>query len=126
MKKKGAIIFYSILVLIIVSLIIKNVYEANSLERNAVFVIGRIDEVKGAYQGRRVFYSYRYKGILFRNDYVTDQIHLKDKGRRFFFKVDSLHPGMTSIQYKVVVPDTLLESPYNGWDTLPLIWYQIK
>lgn len=119
MKKRGKIVFYSILILIIIGLIIKNVYEANRLNRNSVYVIGKIENVKGASRGRGVYISYQYKGNIFKNYFVTDQIHMKDKGRRFFFKVDTTHPQKFSIQYKAIVPDTLLESPYNGWDSLP-------
>lgn len=122
MKKNSKIVLYSLIGLIIISLIIKNIYEANSIEKNGVYVIGRIDDVKGAYQGRRVYYSYKYQGIIYKNDFVTDQIHMSDKGRRYFLKVDSTCPQKTSIEYKVPIPDTLQESPYNGWDTLPVTW----
>lgn len=126
MSKRGKSVFYSVLILIIVGLIIKNIYEANRLNKNGVYVIGKIENVKGASRGRGVNIVYMYKGSLFRNYFVTDQIHMSDKGRRFFLEIDTIKPQKFSIQYNVPVPDSLLESPYNGWDTLPVALYQVR
>lgn len=122
MKNKKTIIVVVLLVFFI-GVTFKNYYERQAIKRQGVYVIGTVEEVRGAYKGVRAFVTYKYRGEKMKSNLVTSQIYMNDKGKRFFLIIDPKHPNKYRIEFKVKVPDSLLESPYEGWDSLPVMKY---
>ena len=120
MKSKKTIIVV-VLILLLIGLAFKNYYDRQAIKRNGVYVIGAVEEVRGAYKGVKAFVIYKYRGEIIKSNFVTTQIYMNEKGKRFFFKINPKHPNKFKIEYKVKVPDSLLESPYVGWDSLPVM-----
>lgn len=122
MKHRQKTIILSLVAIFILALVVKNAYESKSLNKNGVYVLGKIDKIDGAYQGVKMYVSYTYKGKVFKNNYVAGNF---DKNammvkKAYFFKIDASKPNKFHIEYNIPVPDSLINSPYEGWDSLPI------
>ncbi len=116
-------IIYGIIVVVLIGLVIKTCRDTANITKNGVYLIGRIDDVRGAYKGRHAYVSYKYQDRIFKNDLVTTEIYMNDKGKRYFFLIDTMKPHKFRIQFNILVPDTIREVPYNGWGSLPVQSY---
>lgn len=122
MKQKQKVIIICIVIIGTVALLIKNVFESKRLENKGVYVLGKIDKIDGASQGVKIFISYDFNGKVYKNDYVESDFENKhaEVNKRYFVKVDPANPEKFHIEYLISVPDTLLKSPHNGWESLPI------
>lgn len=91
------------------------------LNEKGVFVIGTLKKIEGAKASLRGFIKFQYKNVEYNSDFLSKTISHKDTCRRFFVKIIPSCPTCYFIvDENTPVPDSLKESPINGWDSLPV------
>lgn len=117
-KYRNIIIVILLLVTVLI-LFFKSYFDEKSLKSKGIYVIGRIDKVEGVRRGMRIFFSYKYDGVVYNGDYVSYSINKSSIGKKYFFKINPSNPnGYLKIEEHIDVPDSLI-SPPRGWDEIP-------
>ena len=96
-----------------------NIYRSKSLNKHGIYVIGRIDRLEGAKGGLRVFVSYTYRGERRHEDFISTRVRPGDTANRYFIKIDTQRLHNIDLDYSNIVPDSIKEAPYNGWESMP-------
>ncbi len=111
--------------IIILISIFWDVYTKRQLNEKGIFVIGTITRIEGAKASLRGFINFQYQSVEYNSDFLSKTISHKDTGRRFFVKIIPSCPTCyLTVDENTPVPDSLQESPYNGWDSLPVKYLQ--
>ena len=120
MSRRVKNILITVVVVFVLYMIIKNISDARQLNEGGVYVIGKIDKILPASGGLRIYVSYMFKGELIKSDYINaNSQNNKPSVGYYFLKIDPTNPKHFNIIYDRVVHDSLIVSPYNGWDSLP-------
>lgn len=84
-------------------------------------MIGTIEKVEGARASLRGFVQFKFRGKVFLSDFLSNDISHNDSGKRFFIKIIPSCPKCyLSFDSSLVVPDSIKEAPYSGWEVLPI------
>lgn len=120
MKIKAKSIIIGIIIAGVLFMIVKNILDAKRLDEKGVYVIGHIDDIRGASGGVRIYVSYSFNGERIEGDYIDANSHnTKPTIKKYFMKIDPIKPSHFDILYNVLVPDSLI-SPAEGWKELPV------
>lgn len=121
MRKKNIKVAVFIAAFIFLASVSWDLYTRNRLDEKGVFVIGTVKKIEGARASLRGFVEFKYKDERFRSDFLSKTISYKDTARRFFVKIIPSCPTCYLIVDETTpVPDSIYESPYSGWDSLPV------
>ncbi|WP_332736546.1 hypothetical protein [Flavihumibacter sp.] len=121
MKKNLNTIVVIAVIIGVVGLIIKNITDSNRINDKGVYVIGNIEKIGPGSGGQRVYVSYKFRGEIYNIDYLNPNWQdNKAIVGKYFFKIDPTNPKSIDIVFDKFVPDSLNESPSEGWDSIPI------
>jgi hypothetical protein len=70
--------------------------------------------------GKKYSYNYRVQNKVYEaTDSREDRMN-NTEGARFLVEYDSLNPEVSDGHFAAAVPDSILDSPPNGWKTPPV------
>lgn len=95
------------------------VYRSNTVEKEGVYTIATIYNIKKTRGGRGFDYMYIYKGRKYQAHGVAPYVYTKDEGVRFFIQILPNDPERRWF-HDIRVPDSITEAPHEGWKELPI------
>jgi hypothetical protein len=67
--------------------------------------------------GKSYGYRYRVKGKAYEATDISEEGMVTETGTRFLVEYDSLNPEVSTGHFNVSIPDSIIASPFSGWNT---------
>lgn len=124
MNKEKIVYIISIIVIIgFIVLAIMAQHEKSEIKRHERFTIGiTISIIPTARSGPKVYYKYYVNNKIFNGDthFSRGEILIVPDGR-YFVRFSSNSPEYSEMLINEPVPGNIVESPIEGWETLPIM-----
>ncbi len=118
-KRKLNIIGIIVFLLIIITLIVKNVLDKKSLDETSKFTIGVVKSIEpNTRSGYRIYFYYYVKGKKYE---AFDGIYKMNKsllGKHFYVRFSTINPSNCELLLDLPVRD-VKNSPPDGWKKIP-------
>lgn len=92
---------------------------AKLLEKEGVYTLATVTDIKGAKSGRYVTVTFTYKGREYKTEGRNERIPLSWIGEKIFIKFLPSRPIEAEYLDNLDVPDSLLKLPPTIWTKLP-------
>lgn len=122
MKKIGVDLIIGIITAVVVIYVLGTIYfRSQRLEGNHRYTVATVKGFEWpAEGGRDAAISYQVNGSYFKGSVSENQGNKQFKiGDRLFIEFYPPDPDLSQMVYNKDVPDTLINIPVNGWDSIP-------
>lgn len=92
---------------------------AKLIEKEGIYTLATITDVKGAKSGRFVVVTFTYQGREYSTESRNESIPLSWIGEKIFIKFLPSDPIQAEYLEKIEVSDSLLKLPPMTWSNLP-------
>ncbi|MFD2907431.1 hypothetical protein ACFSX9_01660 [Flavobacterium ardleyense] len=121
MKTKTQIV---LLILIVCLVSFVAYYNKYKLEKNGIFVIGKVVKNTHGTGNDGFFFKFHYKNTEYDGWCFTNSEG--NIGKSYFCIINPKNINKSVLLVDYPVPDSISKSPYNGWKKIPVLDYQVK